>query len=349
MLRVCFNCYGNYTTDTVYQWDQNHVLHIIGLNLDYAPTVHFCNKKSTEAIVVQSKKEDDAIIVDVPNELLQEPYNIMAYIHTYDENHAKTIELINIPLVKRVKPSEYQFTENVEIMSFERLEKDFTDFINLVEADFLEFKEEANAHIDARIDDYVAKGYVNWENVLQKPGEFALLDSEDNAEVEIQEKMYTNSDTRDNVVNFTSGDGSGEEWSEVETLVSGEKHSSIFSKISTMFKNIRYLFTKLNAIALRVGYLDYCGENGEGLRANLPLNFDFNGTSYAVSNIQIPEGYIIDNDFPTIQATVNGCSVDGAPGMLRVERYHDSAIIVFLNDNYNGTLLLAIGVRLKRV
>ena len=245
MLRVCFNCYHNYTTDTVYQWDLNHVLQIIGLNLDYAPTVHFCNKKSTEAIVVQSELIEDTITVDIPNELLQEPYNIIAYIHTYDDNHAKTIELVNIPLIKRVKPSDYQFTENVEIMNFERLEKDFTDFVNQVEADFLEYKEEANAHIDKRIDDFIAQNNVNWDNILLKPDNIAFLNTEDNAEVEIPENMYTNSDTKDNVATFTSNDGSGDEWSEVETLVSGEKHSSIFSKISTMFKNIRYLFNKL--------------------------------------------------------------------------------------------------------
>lgn len=119
--------------------------------------------------------------------------------------------------------------------------------------------------------------------------------------------------------------------------------------IEELRENINTLNSNLNETKLRVGYLVYDGVDGEGLRVNLPVDFIFNGFSYAVSNIQIPEGYIIDNDFPTIQATVNGCSVDGAPGMLRVERYHDSAIIVFLNDNYNGTLLLAIGVRLKRV
>lgn len=229
MLRACFNCYHNYTTDNVYQWDLNHVLEIKGLTLDYAPTVHFCNKKSTEAIVVQSELVGDVITVDVPNELLQEPYNIIAYIHTYDANNAKTIEIVNIPLIKRVKPSDYQFTGNVDVMNFERLEKDFTDFVNQVEADFLAYKEEANAHIDKRIDDFFAQNTVEWDKVLNKPENLA----------------YTDGDTKDNVVTFTSGDGSGDAWTEVDTLASKEKHSSIFNKISTMFKNIRYLYKML--------------------------------------------------------------------------------------------------------
>ena len=129
MLRVCFNCYGNYTTDNVYQWDQNHELLIKGVAVrGTAPTVQFCNKKRDTAIVVQSTETDEGYLVQVPNQLLEEPYDIIAYIHTYADNNAKTIEIINIPLVKRVKPDDYQFTENIEIMTFERLEADWFNF-----------------------------------------------------------------------------------------------------------------------------------------------------------------------------------------------------------------------------
>lgn len=147
MLRVCFNCYGSYTTDSVYQWDLNHTLEITGLTVDDAPTVHFCNKKSELAMVVQSELVDNAITVPIPNQLLQEPYNIIAYVHTYDENHAKTIEIVNIPLLKRAKPDDYLFTENIEIMNFERLEKDFADLEDLV-ADYKQQIDDALAEID---------------------------------------------------------------------------------------------------------------------------------------------------------------------------------------------------------
>jgi len=143
MLRVCFNCYGNYTTDKVYQWDQNHTIKVMGLDLDYAPAIHFCNKLSTEAIVVHSEKVEDGFTAPIPNILLQEPYNIFAYVHIYDVNNesAKTIELVTIPLVKRIKPSEYEFIDNSDIMNFERLETDIADFIAKVTADFEEHKE----------------------------------------------------------------------------------------------------------------------------------------------------------------------------------------------------------------
>lgn len=53
-------------------------------------------------------------------------------------------------------------------------------------------------------------------------------------------------DTQDNVVTFESNDNiDATSWSDVQVLESGEKHSSIFNKVSTMFKNIRYLYKLL--------------------------------------------------------------------------------------------------------
>lgn len=53
----------------------------------------------------------------------------------------------------------------------------------------------------------------------------------------------TTFDTKDNVVSFDSYDvEESTEWTDVDVLASEEKHSSIFSKISTMFKNIKYIW-----------------------------------------------------------------------------------------------------------
>ena len=53
----------------------------------------------------------------------------------------------------------------------------------------------------------------------------------------------TTFDTKDNVVSFDSYDVEEiTEWTDVDVLESEEKHSSIFSKISTMFKNIKYIW-----------------------------------------------------------------------------------------------------------
>ena len=51
-------------------------------------------------------------------------------------------------------------------------------------------------------------------------------------------------DTGGNTVTFTSGDSvSAAGWSDIPVLSSGERHSSILEKLSTMLKNVRYLYT----------------------------------------------------------------------------------------------------------
>ena len=51
-------------------------------------------------------------------------------------------------------------------------------------------------------------------------------------------------DSKDNTVTFTSADATtANAWTDVAVLATGEKHSSLFAKISTMFKNIRYIYT----------------------------------------------------------------------------------------------------------
>ena len=144
MLRVNLNCYGSYTTDNVYQWDQNHTLTLTGDNIDDISAIHFCNKKCDNARVVNVTRGSGEISAPIPNELLEMPYDVIAYVHSIDDNQAKTIEIINIPVVKRVKPDDYEFVENVDIVNFERLEKDINDFIssitiqqNTFESDFM--------------------------------------------------------------------------------------------------------------------------------------------------------------------------------------------------------------------
>ena len=56
--------------------------------------------------------------------------------------------------------------------------------------------------------------------------------------------LAENGDSKDNTVTFTSADATTSDvWTDVAVLATGEKHSSLFAKISTMFKNIRYIYT----------------------------------------------------------------------------------------------------------
>lgn len=126
MLQVCFDCYGTYTTDSVYQWDLNRRLAIHGLDYDSAPAIHFSNKKSTEALVVQSTIEDGVIYCDVPNILLQEPYDIVGYVCECLDQELTTYETIRIPVKPRVKPADYAYENNVEILTYYSLMSEIT-------------------------------------------------------------------------------------------------------------------------------------------------------------------------------------------------------------------------------
>lgn len=59
-------------------------------------------------------------------------------------------------------------------------------------------------------------------------------------------KLSTTGDTANNTTTFTSADSTSPTgWTDVAQLQSKEKHSSIFNKISTMFKNVRWLYKML--------------------------------------------------------------------------------------------------------
>lgn len=58
--------------------------------------------------------------------------------------------------------------------------------------------------------------------------------------------VATDGDTAENTVAFTSADSTtANAWTDVSALATGEKHSSILNKVSTMFKNIRFLYKML--------------------------------------------------------------------------------------------------------
>ena len=156
MLQVCFDCYGSYTTDSVYQWDLNRRLAIRGLDYDSAPAIHFSNKKSTEALVVQSTIEDGVIYCDVPNILLQESYDIVGYVCECLDQELTTYETIRIPVKPRVKPADYAYSDNVEILTYYSLMAEISSVKASTEKEVNSMNNQFNA-VKAEIDSDLAK------------------------------------------------------------------------------------------------------------------------------------------------------------------------------------------------
>lgn len=128
MITANFKAYASYVTDSLHQWDINQVLQVSGLNLTTVPEVHFSNANTERAIPRQATMSTGNIgsavmSVGVPNSLLQEPLRIYAHIGIYEGDTFKVVELVEIPVIPRKRPADYQIQDaDEEIYSFKALE-----------------------------------------------------------------------------------------------------------------------------------------------------------------------------------------------------------------------------------
>lgn len=107
----------NLRVTNLFQWDVNQVLKIMGLDFgSSAVEVHFANKKSTSATVVLSTTPTNGtVFVNIPNELMKEPYDIVAYVYKTDGTTKSTTNTVTIPIVKRPQPNDYKDTSGGNI------------------------------------------------------------------------------------------------------------------------------------------------------------------------------------------------------------------------------------------
>lgn len=135
MIKVNFNTYSNYITDSLYQWDVNRDLVITGLNLSVAPEIHFSNANTDRAIVRQSTLASGVVTVRIPNSFLQSALTIKAYVGIYEDDTFKVIETIEIPVIARTKSADYTIEDSdEEIYSFNKLENSIKNLTARVEA-----------------------------------------------------------------------------------------------------------------------------------------------------------------------------------------------------------------------
>ena len=147
MIKANFKSYGSYITDTVYQWDINQTLTVNGLNISVAPEIHFTNSSMDKAIVRHAKLKNNVVTVDIPNSLLQSPLKIEAYIGIYENETFKIIELVEIPVIPKTKPADYQLeNSDAEVYSFESLKNSIANMVK--QNDYNGFKKEISARVD---------------------------------------------------------------------------------------------------------------------------------------------------------------------------------------------------------
>lgn len=105
--------------------------------------------------------------------------------------------------------------------------------------------------------------------------------------------VATGGDTANNIVSFTSSDaadGLASAWTTVSKLSSGEKHSSIFAKVSQMFKNVRYLYKMLGTTDISKIGNGTCTGAISSLSSSLG-NISFTAISLSNKSINVKENY----------------------------------------------------------
>ena len=99
-----------------YQWDINVKLIVRDEKVDF---VHFQNTVSDKAYVCKVYVENTNRVVDVPNVLLTQPYDITAYAQA--NNH--TVYAYTFQVYDREKPDNYIYTETEVISIDNKLDK----------------------------------------------------------------------------------------------------------------------------------------------------------------------------------------------------------------------------------
>lgn len=105
MIIATFGGSHNVRTDPAYQWDYGMLLTFTDIELPVSYEVHFCSEGDEETITAMG----DVAGVMVPDELLQKPKPINAYIYLHTgEDDGETVYTVSIPIIRRAQPTDVQ-------------------------------------------------------------------------------------------------------------------------------------------------------------------------------------------------------------------------------------------------
>lgn len=108
---TCYNIDGTPLSHLT-QWDKNIVLVLKGAETSPEPEIHFSNKRSQTAIIVDPEISGDSISVEVPNVLLEDGYPLTVRIYyTYDDGSSRTRYTKFINVQPKARPDDYVGTD----------------------------------------------------------------------------------------------------------------------------------------------------------------------------------------------------------------------------------------------
>ncbi len=204
------------TTDRLFQWDIGQKIQLLNVGVSTAPKVHFCNKKSDNALVVTSTGSDGTYTAEIPNSLLAEEYDITAFIYVGSDTEAKTIKVIHIPVTKRAKPTSYVYTNNADVIDFVEVS---TEIHSLLDGLIITPYDSTKSYVKPNIVYYQGQTYICKS---EKP---TLLPPDDDTKWGLMCKNGANIRTItyvDENLNFTLDDGSVISIPLLSAIVSGD-------------------------------------------------------------------------------------------------------------------------------
>lgn len=133
----------NVTSSKVTQWDYGQTLRIEGLKLPTAVRIDFGISGSQTTISRIGITKDGVTDAVIPDSLLEQSKNLVAYVYVNDTKEGKTVRTINIPVDARAKPEEYDSPESKELFA------EAIELINDVAVRAEDAEIEAKAHADS--------------------------------------------------------------------------------------------------------------------------------------------------------------------------------------------------------
>lgn len=91
------------TTEGLWQYDRGIHMRILGISSENVIEVDFAADDDAEAAPMVAVEDDGGILVKIPDTMLQQPYDINAYIYVTTEEYGRTLKRATIPIMQRQK------------------------------------------------------------------------------------------------------------------------------------------------------------------------------------------------------------------------------------------------------
>ncbi len=117
MLKAVFSRFGEEIelTDELWQYDFGQKIQVTGIELPDVCEMHFQYDNLTETKTVTGYKQEDVLIIDIPNEALTNRGIIKLYIYLVSPEEGRTVNVAIMHVNRRMKPEGFEVPEDIDL------------------------------------------------------------------------------------------------------------------------------------------------------------------------------------------------------------------------------------------